>query len=98
MRICSRCKTPSPDPVLICPLCHADLARDSEAAIARARLLANPRVSHVRLIVHEDACPACMKAEGDYPKDDVPAHPLPGCSHSQGCRCFYEPVLLEIYP
>lgn len=98
MRICSRCKTASPDAVLTCPRCRADLSQDSEAAVARARLQANPRVAHVRLIVHEDACPACQAAEGDYEKEQVPAHPISGCSHPGGCRCFYEPVLREIFP
>jgi RNA polymerase subunit RPABC4/transcription elongation factor Spt4 len=98
VRICSRCKTPSPDAVLICPQCRADLTQVSEAAAALARLRANPRVLHVRLIIHEQACPACQRAEGDYDKSQVPAVPIPGCSHEHGCRCFYEPVLSKIYP
>jgi hypothetical protein len=98
VRICNRCKTSSPDAVLTCPQCHADLTQESEAAVALARLRANPRVMHVRLILHEEACPACRAVEGDYAKGMVPAVPLPGCSHPQGCRCFYEPVLSEIYP
>jgi hypothetical protein len=24
--------------------------------------------------------------------------PVEGCSHALGCRCFYQPVLDEIYP
>jgi hypothetical protein len=98
VRICSRCKTPSPDLVLTCPQCRADLTQESESAVALARLRANPRVLHVRLIIHEQACPACQRAEGDYQKTQVPVVPIPGCSQPQGCRCFYEPVLSEIYP
>lgn len=68
------------------------------AAIALARLKANPRVSRIRLIVSHDACPACRHLEGDYDKDEVPELPLLDCSHPLGCRCFYEPKLEEVYP
>ena len=27
-----------------------------------------------------------------------PTLPVEGCSHGLGCRCYYEPVLTEIYP
>jgi hypothetical protein len=39
-----------------------------------------------------------MAAEGEFPKDEVPALPVRGCSHAHGCRCFYEPALVDIYP
>jgi hypothetical protein len=28
----------------------------------------------------------------------VPELPVRGCSHKNGCRCFYEPFLTDIYP
>jgi hypothetical protein len=74
------------------------LALNSATAVALRQLQANARVSRVRLIVADDACPACRAAEGEFPKDRVPDLPVRGCSHAQGCRCFYEPALVEIYP
>jgi hypothetical protein len=55
-------------------------------------------VRSIRLIVWDDACPACRAAEGSYSKADAPALPIPGCSHPYGCRCFYEPFLTDIHP
>jgi hypothetical protein len=78
--------------------CGADLGVHATTAVALRRLLDNKRVNRVRLIVADDACPACRGAEGEFPKDRVPALPVPGCSHAQGCRCFYQPALVEIYP
>jgi hypothetical protein len=68
------------------------------AAAALARFKANPRISRIRIIVPEDACPACRHLEGEYDKDSVPELPLLDCSHPLGCRSFYEPKLEEIYP
>ena len=59
---------------------------------------ANSRVNNVRLVVPDNACPACRAVEGTYPKDKVPALPVEGCSETNGCHCFYEPMLNEIYP
>jgi hypothetical protein len=78
--------------------CGADLAMHSATAVALGQLQANERVNRVRLIVADDACPACRSAEGEFTKDRVPLLPVPGCSHAQGCRCFYQPALVEIYP
>lgn len=72
------------------------MSSNLEAALKRMQ--ANPRVSKIRIIVANDACPACREREGEYPKDQVPALPTPGCSHALGCRCFYEPALTELYP
>lgn len=58
----------------------------------------NPRVKNVRLIVAGDCCPACSAYEGTYEKNEAPALPVEGCSHTNGCRCFYEPMLTTIYP
>ena len=68
------------------------------AAAALARLKSNPRVLRIRLIVPDDACPACQQLEGDYDKDRVAELPTLSCSHPLGCRSFYEPLLSEIYP
>jgi hypothetical protein len=68
------------------------------AAAALERFRANPRVGKIRLIVPNDACPACRHLEGEYEKDEVPELPLLDCSHPLGCRSFYEPKLEEIFP
>lgn len=98
MQTCSKCNAQSPDRASHCVNCQADLSEFSMTAVALKRLQANPRVVNVRLVVANDCCPACQMAEGTYPKDQVPRLPVEGCSHAHGCRCFYEPMLSEIYP
>lgn len=71
---------------------------DSAQERALARMRDNPRVSRIRVIVAQDACPACRRQEGEYEKATTPNLPTPGCSHPLRCRCFYEPTLTEIYP
>lgn len=98
MQTCSRCSTQSSDTVLVCPKCQADLRALSTTAVALAKFRANPRVKLVRLAVPEGACTVCRLQEGTYPKEKVPALPIDGCSEPNGCCCFYEPMLEEIYP
>lgn len=98
MRHCTVCRAQSPDTAAACVRCGADLSVHSSTAVALQQLLDNPRVSRVRLIVGDDACPACRAAEGEFLKDRVPGLPVQGCSHGLGCRCFYQPALVEIYP
>lgn len=98
MRNCTVCRGQSPDTANVCVVCGADLTVHSATAVALRQLLANERVSRVRLIVADDACPACRSAEGEFTKDRVPSLPVRGCSHAHGCRCFYQPALVEIYP
>lgn len=98
MRNCTICRAQSSDTVDVCVGCGADLAVHSATAVALRQLLENERVSRVRLIVADDACPACRSAEGEFLKDRVPALPVRGCSHALGCRCFYQPALVDIYP
>lgn len=98
MQTCSRCQVQSPDYVLTCPSCQADLQEFSLTASALQRFLLNPRVKAIRISVDADACPACQDLQGVYPKDRVPELPVEGCSHANGCRCFYDPILDEIYP
>jgi hypothetical protein len=47
----------------------------------------------VRILANQDCCPACRAVEGVYNFDDVPELPVEGCSHGDGCRCHYAPVL-----
>jgi hypothetical protein len=98
LRNCTICRSQSPDTADTCVHCGADLSVHAATSVALRQLQANERVSRVRLIVSDDACPACRAAEGEFTKDLVPALPVRGCSHAHGCRCFYEPALVEIYP
>jgi hypothetical protein len=70
----------------------------SVLAVVRSRMQANPRVSLIRVSVSHDCCPACAATQGAHPKHNVPVLPVEGCSGAHGCRCFYEPVLNEIFP
>lgn len=98
MQICSICKVQNPDSAANCSNCGADLAENSVLAQALKRHLENGRVKYLRVVVFHDCCPACRDVEGTYEKDKVPHLPVEGCSHELGCRCFYQPVLEEIYP
>jgi hypothetical protein len=95
MQTCSNCNASSPDNAAACVNCHADLGVFSATAVALKRMQENPRVRAVRVTVADDACPYCYELMKTYPKDEVPHLPHEGCSHDNGCRCFYEPVLEE---
>jgi len=98
MQTCSRCNAQAQDYESECPRCHASLAEFSATAVALRRLQTNSRVANVRVVAEADACPACQQVAGTYAKDQAPHLPVPGCSCSNGCCCFYEPMLTEIYP
>lgn len=98
MQTCSRCSSNAPDEALECPNCQADLKEWSESAVALKKMRANKRVTAVCIQVQADCCPTCAEVMGSYRKDQVPALPVKGCSHENGCRCFYAPILAEIYP
>lgn len=95
MQTCSKCNATSPDNALTCINCKADLGVFSATAVALKKLLENPRVRAIRVSVAHDACSYCYERMNTYPKDEVPRLPYTGCSHENGCRCFYEPVLEE---
>lgn len=98
VQTCSQCNTQSPDKSSNCSNCNADLKEYSTTAIALKRFKDNPRVRDIRVVVAHNCCPACLTMEGTYKKEMAPSLPIEGCSHPLGCRCFYEPMLLEIYP
>ena len=98
MQICSRCNSLSPDTAALCVKCQANLSEFSNTSVALKRLQTNNRVKNIRLVVAHDCCPACREIEGTYDKQQAPKLPVEGCSHSMACRCFYEPMLDEIYP
>ncbi len=93
MQTCSKCNATSPDQAQTCVNCQADLNEYSTSAVALNHFLSNPRVKAVRITVAYDACPHCYELLKTYPKNKVPRLPHAGCSHENGCRCFYEPVL-----
>jgi hypothetical protein len=95
VQTCSKCNASSPDTARTCVHCRADLSEFSATAVALKNLRANPRVKAIRVTVTYDACPHCYELLKTYPKDEVPSLPHLGCSHENGCRCFYEPVLEE---
>ena len=98
VQICSVCQTQANDLDKVCQNCQADLSEYSQTAVDLKTLRENTRVSRIRLVVNDDACPACQDFEGSYEKDKVPKLPIEGCSNPMGCRCIYKPVFDEIYP
>ena len=98
MQTCSRCNASSPDTATICNNCKSELSIFSTAAVALKNFRINPRVTAIRINVSYDACPLCYESRGTFPKDTVAKLPHEGCSHNNGCRCTYEPILGEIYP
>lgn len=98
MQTCSRCNTLSGDSAVVCPNCGADLQELSTTAVSLKRLRQNSRVLVIRLVIPDNACPACQAVEGTYQKDNVPTLPVKGCSCPNGCICNYEPMLNEIFP
>jgi hypothetical protein len=81
-----------------CLQCKSDLKEFSVTAVALKKLVDNPRVFAINLAIGDDACPACQAIQGTYAKDQTPLLPVEGCSHPSGCRCFYQPLLTDIYP
>ena len=77
-------------------LAQLDETYPPNAALIKFR--ENSRVRDVRLMTSADCCPVCASYEGTYNKNEAPPLPIEGCSHTKGCRCFYEPMLKEIYP
>lgn len=95
MQTCSKCNASSPDNALTCVNCNADLSEFSATTVALKRMQANLRIRVIRVTVADDACPHCYELLNTYAKSKVPHLPHEGCSHENGCRCFYEPVLDE---
>lgn len=93
MQTCSLCNASSPDEALTCVNCKADLREFSATVVTLKHLQENPRVRAIRVSVAGDACSHCYELMKTYPKDKVPHLPHEGCSHENGCRCYYEPVL-----
>lgn len=98
MRQCANCLTESKDHIVECPKCGFDLMTDSVRARALQQIMNSPRATMLRVLSWHDCCPACRAVEGAHPFDNVPELPVPGCSGAHGCRCQYEPVIIEVGP
>ncbi len=73
----------------------SDRQAEQEAALEKIRA---GLATKVRIFASRDSCPYCDAMEGVYELDDVPQLPHEGCSHPQGCRCFYAPHLDKFGP
>lgn len=70
------------------------LSKEAEVhTAALQRIVENGVATKVRILASHDSCPVCTAYEGAYEFEEVPQLPLEGCSHPQGCRCHYAPVL-----
>ncbi len=98
MPTCAECNAQVDETDTRCPNCGAALDRRAMLNTVLSRFQSNPRVTLVRVSVADDCCPACAAVQGAHPKENAPALPQPSCSSPGGCRCFYEPVLNDIYP
>jgi hypothetical protein len=74
------------------------LERPASQHRAELEKIRNGLATKVRILVNADCCPVCRSFEGAYELDNVPALPQEGCSHPQGCRCYYAPVLDRFGP
>ena len=70
--------------------------KEQQAALKKIR--EGGIATKVRILTALDCCPACSAHEGAYEFDSVPELPVEGCSHPEGCRCFYAPVLDRFGP
>ena len=58
----------------------------------------NGLATGVRILANRDSCPYCKAMEGAYSFEEVPLLPHEECSHPDGCRCFYAPILDRFGP
>lgn len=74
-----------------------DLKLRQESKVALEKIKSG-LATKVRILVPQDACPACQAIEGAYEFEDVPEIPPEGCSCLNGCKAFYAPVLDRFGP
>ena len=67
-----------------------DRKSEQKAALEKIR---DGLATKVRILANRDSCPYCQAMEGVYDFDKVPQLLHEECSHPDGCRCFYAPVL-----
>jgi hypothetical protein len=60
----------------------------------RLGMKAKGAIIGVRVLVSEASCPTCRAmADQVYTPDTAPHLPHAGCTHPEGCRCAYTPVM-----
>lgn len=69
------------------------MATLAENQAALKKIVDGGIATKVRILSWHDCCPVCRTLEGAYDFGEVPELPHEGCSHEDGCRCFYAPVL-----
>lgn len=77
---------------------QATLEKSAEEHQAALEKIKEGLATKVRILASHDSCPVCKAMEGAYEFDEVPELPMVGCSHPNGCRCHYEPVLDRFGP
>lgn len=50
-------------------------------------------VTRVEILCNDDSCRACKAAARKYLIKNAPLIPLNGCTHENGCRCCYSPIV-----
>lgn len=74
-----------------------DAKRREESKVALENIK-NGLATKVRILVPQDACPACQAVEGAFAFEDVPEIPPEGCSCLTGSKATYAPVLDRFGP
>jgi hypothetical protein len=60
----------------------------------RLGMKAGGAIRGVRVLAGADSCAACRAAaQGEYLPNEAPIIPIAGCTHPEGCRCAYAPVM-----
>jgi hypothetical protein len=50
-------------------------------------------ITHVEIMCNDDSCRKCKAAAGEYLLKEAPLLPIRGCTHEDGCRCSYYPIV-----
>lgn len=53
----------------------------------------NEFITRVEIMCNDDSCPKCKAVCGEYLLREAPLLPIKGCTHEDGCRCCYTPVV-----
>ncbi len=68
----------------------------AQRVLSRYRLGMKARgaIRGVAVVTGPDSCPACRAHGGAvYLPDEAPIIPIAGCTHPEGCRCAYRPIM-----
>jgi hypothetical protein len=67
---------------------------DKTLTAYRLGMKAKGAIVGVRVLVSDNSCPTCRAmADQVYTPDTAPRLPHTGCTHPDGCRCAYTPVM-----